>query len=149
MTISSKSRTSYFSNSPPTPHTPPKSPARARSHNDLLSLAREREEREADNQVAVNDLNSRSSLPATGTNGDVTSRNTDNLDPHPKRQDQLSFFLSKLLGGLVTRSMSCGILTQDGPFGSRLSPWAYPDDLFEKLLFSVVSDDGSKLTSVL
>jgi len=89
MTISSKSRASYFTNSPTIPHTPPKSPTRARSHNDLLSLAREREERGVANQVAINDLNSRSSLPATGTNGGIS---TDNLDsqPVPKRQDQLS-----------------------------------------------------------
>ena len=98
MTNSSKSRTSYFSNASPTSHTPPKSPTRARSHNDLLSLAREREEREAGNQVAINDFNSRSSLPATGTNGDGTNRSTGNLgsQPVPKRQDQLSAFLQRL-----------------------------------------------------
>ena len=92
MTVSSKSRTSYFTNSPPTPHTPPKSPTRARSHNDLLSLAREREEKEVGNQVTINNFNSRSSLPATGTNGVAADRSTDNLDPQPvpKRQDQLS-----------------------------------------------------------
>lgn len=103
ITISSKSRTSYFANSPLTPHTPPKSPTRARSHNDLLSLAREREEREAGNQVAINDFNSRSSLPATGTNGDVTNRSTDNLDSHPvpKRQDQLSALLPRSRAALL------------------------------------------------
>lgn len=113
MTISSKSRASCFSNSPPTPHTPPKSPTRARSHNDLLSLAREREEREAGNQVTINGFNSRSSLPATGTNGDVTNRSADNLDsrPVPKRQDQLSIFLPKIPGGPATRSMRRCTLT--------------------------------------
>ena len=97
MSTSSKSRASYFPNSPSTPRTPPKSPTRARSHNDLLSLAREREEREAGNQVAINDFNSRSSLPVTGTNGDGTSCSTDNLDSHPvpKRQDQLSVCLPR------------------------------------------------------
>lgn len=119
MTVSSKSRTSYFTNSPPTPRTPPKSPTRARSHNDLLSLAREREEKEVGHQVTINNFNSRSSLPATGTNGVAANQNTDNLDsqPVPKRQDQ------------------------------RLSPWAYLDDLFEKLLFSVVSDDDATFVS--
>ena len=106
ITNSSKSRTSYFTSSPPAPHTPPKSPTRARSHNDLLSLAREREEREAGNQVAINDFNSRSSLPATGTNGDVTNHSSDNLDsqPAPKRQDQLSTFPPKTPGGPATGS---------------------------------------------
>lgn len=101
MSISSRSRASYFTNSPTTPHTPPKSPTRARSHNDLLSLAREREEREAGNQVAIDDFNGRSSLPATGTNGGVTNRSVDHLDsqPVPRRQDQLSGFLPIVPGG--------------------------------------------------
>ena len=149
MTISSKSRTSYFTNSPTMPHTPPKSPTRARSHNDLLSLAREREERETGNQVAINDFNSRSSLPATGTNGSVTNRSADNLDPQPvpKRQDQLSTFLPKVLSGLATGSTCRDMVTQDCITERRLSPWAHLDDLFEKLLFSVVSDDGNQLLS--
>ena len=94
LSISTKSRTSYFSNPPSTPRTPPKSPTRTRSHNDLLFLAREREERETGNQVSINDFNSRSSLPATSTNVDITNRSVDNLEaqPAPKRQDQLSFF---------------------------------------------------------
>jgi hypothetical protein len=112
MSISSKSHTSYFPNSPSTPRTPPKSPTRARSHNDLLSLTRERGEREAGNKVALNDFNSRSSLPATATNGDATNPSTDNLgsQPIPKRQDQLSAPLSKF-PRLVTGSMHWYILT--------------------------------------
>ncbi|KAF9652036.1 ras GEF [Thelephora ganbajun] len=119
MSTSSKSRASYFTNSPPIPHTPPRSPTRARSHNDLLSLVREREERGAGNQAFINDYNSRSSLPVTGINGDLTNRGADNLGSQsaPKRQDQ------------------------------RLSPWARLDDLFEKLLFSVVSDDDATFVS--
>ena len=103
VTLSSKSRAPYFTNSPPIPRTPPKSPTRARSHNDLLSLARERE-REAGNQVAINDFNSRSSLPATGTNESVTNHSSDNLDsqPVPKRQDQLSAFFPKIPSTLAT-----------------------------------------------
>ena len=104
VSASSKSRTSYFTHSPPTPHTPPKSPSRARSHNDLLSLAREREEREAGHQVAINDFNSRSSLPATGTNGGATNRSSDIMDRQPvlKRQDQLSAFPPDIPGSLAT-----------------------------------------------
>ena len=141
----SKSRASYFTSSPSTSQTPPKSPTRARSHNDLLSLAREREERETGNQVTINDFNSRSSLPATGTNGGVTNRSTDNLDsqPVPKRQDQLSALLPKVPGGLATGSIRRDMATQDCITDRRLSPWAHLDDLFEKLLFSVVSDDGN------
>jgi len=114
MTISSQSRASHLTNSAPTPHTPPKSPTRARSHNDLLSLAREREEREAGNQVAINDFDSRSSLPATGTNGGLTNRSSDNLDsqPVPKRQDQLSTFLPMVPGGLATGSICHYTVTQ-------------------------------------
>lgn len=114
MTSSSECHTSYFTGSPQTPHTPPKSPARARSHNDLLSLAREREEREAGNQVAINDFNSRSSLPATGTNGDVTNRSSDNLGSQPvlKRQDQLSVFPPKIPGGFATGSIRHYTVTQ-------------------------------------
>jgi len=111
MTTSSKSRASYFTNSPTTPHTPPKSPTRARSHNDLLFLAREREERGANNQVAINDFNSRSSLPATSTNGGIS---TDNLDsqPVPKRQDQLSVFYPKIPCDLALGSICRYTATQ-------------------------------------
>ena len=147
MAASSKSRASYFTSSPPTSRTPPKSPTRARSHNDLLSLAREREEREAGNQVAINDFSSRSSLPATGTNGSTANHSTDNLDsqPVPKRQDQLSTFLLKILGALATGSIRHEIVTQICITDRQLSPWAHLDELFEKLLFSVVSDDGNRL----
>jgi len=147
MTTSSRSRASYFANSPSASHTPPKSPTRARSHNDLLSLAREREERETGNQVTINDFSSRSSLPATGTNGGVTNRSADNLDsqPAPKRQDQLSALLPKVSGGFATGSIHRDTVTQYCITDRRLSPWAHLDDLFEKLLFSVVSDDGNRL----
>jgi len=141
MTIPSKYRTPYFPNSP-TPYAPSKSPTRARSHNDLLSLARERDERESGNQVAINDFNSQPSLPATSTNGGATNHSSDNLDsqPVPKRQDQLSTFVS---GGPT-------IIAHDSSLSPdrRLSPWAHLDDLFEKLLFSVVSDDGNQLRSI-
>jgi len=113
MTIPSKYRTPYLPNSP-TPYAPSKSPTRARSHNDLLSLARERDERESGNQVAINDFNSQPSLPAAGTNGGVTNHSSDNLDsqPVPKRQDQLSIFLSKISGGPAAGSIYRCVTTQ-------------------------------------
>ena len=146
ITNSFKSRASYF-NPPPTSHAPAKSPTRARSHNDLLSLARKREEREAENQMAINDFNSRSSLPTTSTNGGAANRGADNLEsqPAPKRQDQLSAFLPQVPDGLVSGSTPRDMTTQDCITDRRLSPWAHLDDLFEKLLFSVVSDDGNRL----
>ena len=149
VTTPSKYHTPYFAGSPPTSHTPSKSPTRARSHNDLLSLARERDERETGNQVAINDFNSQPSLPATGTNGGVTNRSSDNLDsqPVPRRQDQLSVFLPKISGGTAPdRPIVVSLLKVVSP-DRRLSPWAHLDDLFEKLLFSVVSDDGNQLLS--
>lgn len=149
MTSSFKSHASYF-NPPSTSRTPSKSPTRARSHNDLLSLARKGEEREAGNQVAVNDFNSRSSLPATNTNGGVTTRDADNLESQPssKRQDQLSAPLPQVPGGLASGSTPRDMTTQDRFTDRRLSPWAHLDDLFEKLLFSVVSDDGNRLLPI-
>jgi len=147
MTIPSKYRTPYFPNSP-TPYAPSKSPTRARSHNDLLSLARERDERESGNQVAINDFNSQPSLPATGTNGGVTNHSSDNLDsqPVPKRQDQLVPSFPRSLAARCGIDLSLRHDLSVSP-DRRLSPWAHLDDLFEKLLFSVVSDDGNQLRS--